>query len=198
MRTAVIRCLQCIWHAAKTAKTGLVQLAPALTVKRAAYKPYALPLKSQLTTGRADCARRGFLLQLTCSLPDGSQAHGVGEIAPLAGLLAALQFRISRSSACLVLAILLMSQGGFSRSHGCVHTVHALEVNQLHSFTVCLLHAPFLSQGYMTATAGLHRESLLEAEEQLAMLAVQLHGAVVPASLALLQVQAQKHHCRCI
>ena len=43
----------------------------------------------------------------------------------------------------------------------------------------------------MSATAGLHRESLLEAEEQLAMLAAQLPGAVVPASLALLQVQSQ-------
>jgi len=44
----------------------------------------------------------------------------------------------------------------------------------------------------MTAAAGLHRESLLESEEQLAMLAAQLQGTVVPASLALLQVQAQR------
>jgi len=92
MRKAVIRCSQCICHAAETAKTGFVQLAPALTVKRAAYRPYALPLKSQLTTGSTDRARRGFLLHLTCSLPDGSQVFGVGEIAPLAGLPSALQF----------------------------------------------------------------------------------------------------------
>jgi len=107
MREAVIRCSQCTCHAAETAKTGFVQLAPALMVKRAAYRPYALPLKSQLTTGSTDCARRGFLLQLTCSLPDGSQALGVGEVAPLAGLLSALPFRILRSSASLMLAILL-------------------------------------------------------------------------------------------
>ena len=92
MHKAVIRCSQCICHAAETAKTGFVQLAPALTVKRAAYRPYALPLKSQLTTGSTDRARRGFLLHLTCSLPDGSQVFGVGEIAPLAGLPSALQF----------------------------------------------------------------------------------------------------------
>ena len=36
--------------------------------------------------------------------------------------------------------------------------------------------------------AGLHKESLLEAEEQLALLTAQLESAAVPASLALLQV----------
>ena len=39
----------------------------------------------------------------------------------------------------------------------------------------------------MHAAVGLHRESLLEAEEQLALLAAQLPGTSVPLSLALLQ-----------
>ena len=40
----------------------------------------------------------------------------------------------------------------------------------------------------MYGTVGLHKESLLEAEEQLAILTVQLEGAAIPAALALLQV----------
>ena len=39
--------------------------------------------------------------------------------------------------------------------------------------------------------AGLHRESLLEAEEQLALLTSQLPGTAVPASLSLLQVRVR-------
>ena len=58
----------------------------ALNVDRASYQAYALPLKRGLTTGSQDRTRPGFLLHLTCSALDGSEAQGVGEIAPLAGL----------------------------------------------------------------------------------------------------------------
>ena len=60
--------------------------ARALKVNRASYQSYALPLKRGLTTGSTDRTRPGFLLHLTCSALDGSEARGVGEVAPLAGL----------------------------------------------------------------------------------------------------------------
>ena len=60
--------------------------AQALKVDRASYQAYALPLKRGLTTGSTASTRPGFLLHLTCSALDGSEARGVGEIAPLAGL----------------------------------------------------------------------------------------------------------------
>ena len=59
--------------------------APPLQIDRAAYEPYVLPLSKGLTTGSADSSRRGFLLRISCSLSDGSEAYGVGEIAPLPG-----------------------------------------------------------------------------------------------------------------
>ena len=55
-------------------------------MESAAYESYALPLKRALTTGGGKGWRRGYLLRLSCSFPDGSQAHGVGEIASLAGV----------------------------------------------------------------------------------------------------------------
>ena len=76
-----------MFRAAENALTGAACSALPLKVERAVYEPYALPLRSQLTTGAADCSRRGFLLHLTCSLPDDREAHGNGEVAPLAGLL---------------------------------------------------------------------------------------------------------------
>ena len=60
--------------------------AQALKVDRASYQAYALPLKRGLTTGSTASTRPGFLLHLTCSALDGSEAQGVGEVAPLAGL----------------------------------------------------------------------------------------------------------------
>ena len=60
--------------------------AQALKVDRASYQAYALPLKRGLTTGSTDSTRPCFLLHLTCSALDGSEAQGVGEVAPLAGL----------------------------------------------------------------------------------------------------------------
>ena len=78
-----------ICHAAEIAHAGAGHPALPLTVQRARYAPYALPLNSRLTTGATDCCRRGFLLQLTCSLPGGLEARGRGEVAPLAGLLPA-------------------------------------------------------------------------------------------------------------
>lgn len=74
-------------HAAESADTSAGPPTLPLKVQTAAYEPYALPLKSQLTTGATDSFRRGFLLHLTCSLPDGLEARGTGEVAPLAGLL---------------------------------------------------------------------------------------------------------------
>ena len=87
MRTALrssLKCLSC--RAAETADANAGPPALPLKVKRAVYEPYALPLKSLLTTGGTDRLRRGFLLHLTCSLPDGLEACGTGEVAPLAGL----------------------------------------------------------------------------------------------------------------
>ena len=66
--------------------------AQALKVDRASYQAYALPLIRGLTTGSTDSTRPGFLLHLTCSTLDGSEARGVGEVAPLAGLQTAAAF----------------------------------------------------------------------------------------------------------
>ena len=60
--------------------------AQALKIDRASYQAYSLPLKRGLTTGSTGNTRPGFLLHLSCSALDGSEARGVGEVAPLAGL----------------------------------------------------------------------------------------------------------------
>ena len=77
--------------------------AQALKVDRASYQAYALPLKRGLTTGSTDTTRPGFLLHLTCSALDGSEAQGIGEVAPLSGL---------QTAAALICALLVLVLSG--------------------------------------------------------------------------------------
>ena len=172
---------------------------PALVIKGVSWQRYSLPLQRPLTTGAQTGRRNGFLLTMRTEPVDGGdQAHVTADHAPATGA----STSAARDGVTGVGEVYGISwRPDAQHMPNCIDCAITPMIELLFRLGMLASWSEQVREGWgrtmrselqVAPLLGLHRESMADAEAQLALLCRLLPGVAVPPTLALLEVDPQR------